>query len=158
MNPQTFAHLIESDTNDYQGTMEAEPVEVAPPGVLVTRHIIRKDQAWSVRVDWEVHGSLVTWLDAEFRLRAYLESMGPGTEYVLPAAPVVIPTLSVPVAPVGGLPTRTYTTNINVNAAQVDEGIYKLVTVLQLFERSTGNPTPVAGFAEGPMIQIFQPA
>lgn len=155
----TFAHLIESDIGDYQGTMEADPVETAPPGVLVTKRIIRRDQAWNVKVDWEMHGPLANWLDAEFRLRAYLESMGPGTEYALPAAgPVAIATLSVPVAPVGGLPTRIYEALIPVAALSVDVGAYKLVTVLQLFERSTGNPTPVAGFAEGPMIQIFQPA
>lgn len=154
-----FSQQIESDVVDYQGTIDAQIFEL-PQGVPVTSRIIRNTQKWGVKVDWEMHGNLAVFLDAEFRLQLFLESMGPGTEYALPlAGPVVVATLSVPNTPVGGVATRTYTKNIEIDPAvtTVDVGTYKVVTALQLYEKSSNNPTPIAGFVEGPIIQIFQP-
>jgi len=153
-----FPKAIESNSSDYQGTMQAEPFEITPPGVLVTSRIIRNDQSWGIKVDWEMHGNVVEFLDAEFRVRVLLESMGPGTEYDLPSAgPVIVGTLSVTPTYPGGVPTRTYTANIDLAPGSVEVGTYLVVTVIQMYERSTGNPTPIAGFVDGPMIQVFKP-
>lgn len=156
----TFPHAIESDVADYQGTAEAVAYEVVPPGVAVTNRIIRNDQKWGIQIDWEMHGPLSVWLDAEFRLRAYLESLGPGSDYELPVAgPLTVATLSVPNSPVGGVATRTYAAQIEVDPATttVKPGTYMLITVIQVFERASGNPVPVAGFCEGPIIMVFEP-
>ena len=120
-----FPKAIESNSSDYQGTMQAEPFEITPPGVLVTSRIIRNDQSWGIKVDWEMHGNVVEFLDAEFRVRVLLESMGPGTEYDLPSAgPVIVGTLSVTPTYPGGVPTRTYTANINLAPGIVEVGTY----------------------------------
>lgn len=150
-----FAAKLETDLADYQGSLEAAAFE-GPAPIFPPSNVIRSDQTWGIHVDWEVHGPLVEWLDAEFRVSVFLESIGTGPEYDLP--PVNISTLSVPVVIDGaGNKTRTYSTNVIVAPAQVQPGIYKIATTLQLFEKATGNPTPVAGFYEGRMIHIFEP-
>lgn len=150
-----FSHLIETDLNDYKGTMQARAFE-GPAPIFAPKNVIRSDQEWGVKVDWEMHGALVEWLDAEFRISVFLESIGTGPEFDL--APVTVPTLSVPVTINGNGKTREYSQTITVAPGAVPPGVYKIVTCLQLFERSTGNPTPVAGFDEGRMVQIFKPA
>lgn len=153
-----FAEPIESNANDYQGTMEAATYEVTPPGTIITSRIIRSDQSWGVKVDWEMHGPVAEWQDAEFRVHVLLESMGPGTEYDLPiAGPKTVATLDGSLTYPGGVATRTYTADIALSPGDVELGTYLVVTVIQMFERSSGNPTPIAGFAQGPMIQVFKP-
>jgi hypothetical protein len=150
-----FAAKLETDLADYQGTLQAASFEGLGP-IFPPTNVIRSDQAWGVRVDWEVHGPLVEWLDAEFRISVFLESIGTGPEYNLPQ--VNVSTLSIPVVVDGlGNKSRTYTQNIDVAPGQVQPGIYKIATALQLFEKATGNPTPVAGLYEGGLVHIFVP-
>lgn len=145
--------MLETNMTAYTGNMTAVAFEGPGPQFL-PKNVIRSDQNWGIKVDWEVEGALVDWLDATFHVTAHLESIGPGPEYTLPT--IEVPTLSVPLSG-GPAAKREYSQNIDIAPGEVQAGIYKIVTTLQLYEAASGNPTPVAGFVEGGMIQIFDP-
>lgn len=145
---------LETNLNDYKGNMTAVAFE-GPGPIFQPKNVIRSDQQWGIKVEWEVEGPLVEWLDANFHITAHLESIGVGPEFTLP--PVQVHTLSVPVNG-GATATRHYEQNIDIAPGDIPAGVYKLVTTLQLFEAATGNPTPVAGFVESGMVQVFNPS
>lgn len=143
-----------------EGTISAPTVrEVGGP---ITPMIIRTDQDWQIDVDWEVHGSLLSKPTAasfpftgEWILRAYLESIGPGTEYELPlSGKGVRLDVGKPVTTAGD--KRTYSATISVLKNDVAPGVYKMVIALT-HESSPGVPGPIAGFFESGMLQIYQP-
>jgi hypothetical protein len=148
-----FNHQIETDLNDYKGTMQAHTYE-GPAPIFKPSNVIRSDQEWGVRIEWQVRGPLVEWLDGEFYLHVVLESIGPGPEYDKRGVPV--PTLSVPVVLDNGEKTRNYYTEIEFSPGEIEVGVYKIATTLQLYGCSD-NPTPIAGFVEGKMVNIFNP-
>jgi hypothetical protein len=102
-------------------------------------------------------GAFTPFLIDEFRLRAFVESIGPGVEMVLPVGgPLIVNTLA-GVLDVG--PKRTYSANIKIPAGTVPPGVYKLVTLVQLHDDGApGNPYPIVATVEGPIATIFQPA
>ena len=120
---------------------------------LEISQLIDTDQAWGVKVDWEMHGILAKFLNATFELRILLESIGPGAELALPATVVEVDTLSAPW--VGG--QRVYSRKITIAAGTVPAGAYKLVTLLQLYDHANpgAKPYPVAGMVEGPIVNFF---
>lgn len=158
-------HQIESNLTDYRGELEAFTFELATPGPRFTpTNVIRSDQDWGVQIDWTMTGPLSVWLDANFHLRAYLERMGPGAEVIRPSAgPVVVHTKSVPLGsdPMGTA-QRKYSAKIEIPhngmPDSVADGVYRLVVTLQLIEAGSGNPTPVAGFYDAGLVNIFSPA
>jgi hypothetical protein len=143
----------------YDGTMDAYTFELAEPGLPVTSKLIRTTQDWGVTVEWEMHGVLAHFLDADFHLKVCFESIGPGPEGVLPGAgDVVVNTLSGALTFPGGLATRTYKKNIDVSAGALPAGAYKLVVVLQLYSCChPSHPYPIAGLVELSVIDIFVP-
>ena len=147
-----FAYPIETNLNDYQGSLEAIVFE-GPPSFAPT-NVIRSDQDWGIRVSWEVHGPLAGWLDAEFRITIFLEKYGTGSDVDL--APAVIPTLSVLYDP--ATQSRTYSHDVNISAGVIPNGVYKIATCLQLYELGSGNPVPIAAVVEGETVHLFDPA
>jgi hypothetical protein len=138
----------------YDGTMQATVFELLAPDTPVPTNHIRTTQNWGVRVNWEMTGAFTPFLIDEFRMRAALESIGPGPE--LSFGPVVVNTLA---GVLGAGPKRTYVANINIPAGAVPPGVYKLVTLIQLHDDGApGNPYPIVATAEGPIVTIFQPA
>lgn len=149
-----YRNEIESNSADFMGTMEAAVIEV---GGTTPKNVIRTTQDFYVKVDWEMHGPVVEWVDADFRIEVLLERFGTGDDIDLPV--VHIGTLSAPLVPTGsGTIARHYSQNINVGAGQVAEGVYQIVTCLQLIERGSGNPTPIAGFSRSGVIRVFKPS
>ena len=147
-----------------EGSISAPTVrEVGGP---ITQMVIRKDQDWQIDVNWEVHGTLITPpssssfpFSGEWIVRAFLESIGPGTEYELPlggaGARISVATFTEPVPnPVPN--ERDYTTTISVAANTVEPGVYKMAVAVT-HETSPGHPGPIAGFFEGGMLQIYEP-
>ncbi|MCL6512748.1 MAG: hypothetical protein K6U78_18935 [Anaerolineae bacterium] len=143
----------------YDGEMEAQVIEIAEQDTPVPTNHIRTTQNWRVNVKWEMRGALAAFLVDEFRLRAFLESIGPGAELALPiGGPLVVNTMAGPLSFPGGVATRTYTADINVPAGTVPPGVYKLVTTLQLHDDAPpGAPYPIAGMVEGPFLNFFNP-
>ena len=146
--------VIETDMTAYTGNMNAFAFE-GPAPIFAPKNVIRSDQDWGVKVEWEMQGPLVTWLDANFRLTVHLEGIGVAGDHSLPF--VAVHTLSAPLN-AGPPASRKYEEIIDIPAGTIPPGVYKLVTTLHLYESATNNPTPVAGFVEGGMINIFDPA
>ncbi len=143
----------------YDGTMDAHTFELAEPGLPITGKIIRTTQDWGVTVEWEMHGALAAFLDGEFHLRVYYESIGTGPEGELPiAGDVLVNALSGALTFPAGVPTRNYTKDITVTAGTVPAGTYKLVVLLQLWSCCPApHKYPIAGMVELRVIDIFDP-
>ena len=123
---------------------EADVYEITPPGGAPTT-IIRTDQAWKVRFHWRTYGKLNCVLCGKWNLRIYLEEMGKG-EFDLPGATASVAFVSAP---------TDYEKDIVIPAGVVPEGIYKLVVSITHTVPS-GEPGPIAGFAEGPLLQFYK--
>ncbi|MDX1996040.1 MAG: hypothetical protein SF029_26915 [bacterium] len=153
-----YAHKLETDLNDYKGSLEAISFE-GPAPTFPPKNVIRKDQNWGINVNWEMFGPLANWLDGEFRVNVYLERIGTGADVDLPQA--IVATLSgtesAVVANGSSVITRDYHHTVSIPAGSVAAGLYKVSVALQLFERATGNATPVAGFAHVGSVFIFDP-
>ena len=124
--------------------------------------VIRTDRSWQIVVEWEVHGSLLGPtisssfpFTGEFVARAFLESIGPGTEFELPVGGAGVKVnVNAPVNTTGD--QREYTATISVPVTTVPAGIYKLVVAIT-HESASGIPGPIAGFFESGMLQIYKP-
>ena len=80
-------------------TQVLDPAGVAP----IT--IIRLTDAWQLEVNWSLHGPLVPMIDGDWRVTAYLESMGPGPEISLGTVNVDIGSGGTPIPLVWNIPT-----------------------------------------------------
>ncbi len=150
-----YANQLETNMTSYSGSLEAYVFEATGPGpAYPPTNVIRTDQPWGATVKWEMDGALVTWLNATFQIQVVLERMGPGADYALPI--VTVNSLTGILTPIP--PKRNYSVNVNVGPGAVVTGIYRVVVALHLFDDGTGNPTPIAGFADCGYIDIFQPA
>lgn len=128
--------------------------------VISPTTIIRTSQAALVTVNWWVAGTFTTWnLNTyQFQVSAYLESIGPGSEYAFPATPQIVNGANPPPTPgisPNGDPDLNYTTTITINAGDVAAGAYVLTVYLTLND-TMGNPQPVAGFEEIQMVQFYK--
>ncbi len=120
-----------------------DPLGLAPPHT-----IIQSDDAWRVRVNWSIEGLLAGFLGGDFQARVFYESIGGGLEGELPTPP------STPVASVPAIPPRNYEAVVDVPAGFLAPGAYRLVTLINY--SNLGVPQEMAGFVEGPIIQIYQ--
>jgi hypothetical protein len=113
---------------------------VGPPTILVA------SQPCNVNINWTVPSPHNMMLGGSFRLRAYVECLGPGQEMQLGE------TIIVPVVP--GQTDYTATINVPANTLRGEgdsfegdlvSGVYKMVVVLQ---HMNSGPTWISGYAE----------
>jgi len=151
---------FESAFTAYTGTMSAVVYEGAAFVTATPNNIIRTDQAWGVHVEWTMSGADRALIEnitslGEFRLFVFLERIGPGAGVPLPTPAAVEPILGGTIA-VGN---RNYVKDLQFPAGSVSEGTYHLTTAVQLYDEPApgGEPQPVAGFIELPMVLFFKP-
>lgn len=147
MTPIVFEEQLEHFR--VEGTCACEVVEVTPPGV-VPSNLIRRDQDWGVHLMWTTRGELAPILDAEWRIQILLEAIGVA-EYQLPEQ------YRLRTVPFDQHMIHQYNITLDIPKLIVPVGVYKLVVVMSLVGKTTGVPAPVAGFAEGPLLNIFEP-
>ncbi len=112
--------------------------------------VIRRSEAWSVRLDWSISGGIAPALGGDWEVKVLLESMGGGFEGQ-------IATTNVPVASAPPAVNRAYTATLNLAGGTVpNDGVYKLVVAI--LHRNGGVPTRMAGFAEGPFVEFYTAA
>jgi len=141
-----------------QGSIQGPIVSEA--GGTTPSTVIRTDQNWQIQIDWSLEGSLLGTpffsFMGEWVVRVYLESMGPSKEYEIPiggsGARVSVATFTP-----DGTSKRNYTTTIQIAPNAVAPGIYKMVVAVT-YQSSAGKPGPIAGFHEGEMLQLYEPA
>jgi hypothetical protein len=121
--------------------------EITPP-TFAPATIIRRNQAWKVTFDWQTSGVAALFLAGQWKLEIYLEKMGPD-EFGLPAG---LSTATVPAVATAAL--HSYAKDIVIPANVVPEGLYKLVVSIT-HQNPGGSPTPMAGFAEGSLLQFY---
>jgi hypothetical protein len=142
---------FETVTSPMQGTITAEIVDTF--GVPSSR-IIRTTDSWALKVDWTLTGPGAAFVspNEKWNVRVFVESIGPGFESLMPPAAEIQAT--------GGMNqsyTHTFTFPPNGNMAAPNfSGVYKVVVVLTLKD-PMGNPLPIAGFSEEPIIQFYRP-
>ena len=116
------------------------------PGDTPTNRILSTDQSLRVVVKWTTQGPLATLMgNCKYVCRVFLEQMGPNE-----AAPGTFSTVVNHIPVVG---PQNYTANITVPAG-LQEGVYRIVFSLNMLD-ATGNPIPVAGFADLGFLQVF---
>ena len=144
------------------------PFEVLPAGYNVSNFIatvhehttptapatvIRTNQTWGVKVHFETSGALSNFLPGTWHIGIYLESIGPGQE-------IQAAFLHVPLTP--GPDPVVYDIDVDVAAGLISvpnhqTRPFKLVTTVS-YMWPNGDPGPMAGYLEGPIVQFYNPA
>lgn len=120
-----------------------------PHGITPPVTIIRTSDLWKVKADWYIQGPAAPLISGKWTWRVFAESIGAGPELELGKK-------EVPVDVVWDLVTlrRDYPDNtIDVTAGTLPAGVYRLVSVLNY--ANMGVPLEIAGFVEGPVVQIY---
>jgi hypothetical protein len=114
---------------------------------LNPNNILDETLGGSVKVDWSFSGVLSFLVPlTTFTVSLYAESMGPGPEIIVGSVPVPGTgplTATIPITP-GTLP----------GPGPGVSGVYKLTVVITNTVTGSTTITPLAGFVEGPMIQM----
>ncbi|NWJ48683.1 MAG: hypothetical protein HXX08_22715 [Chloroflexi bacterium] len=117
--------------------------------------IIRNTDAWQLKVDINLSGLIVPLVGGTFHIQPYIEALGADQEGKLVAEKTQALT---------GASNYSLTFNVP-NAAsypivpggvKLDPGPYRLTLVLT-YTNLVNNPDEIAGFVEGPVIQIYLP-
>ena len=115
------------------------------PGDPSVAEVIQTDQSATVKIKWNVTGTLTTFLSGSWKGEVFLEKMG-GGEYtgVTPSTTIIYE------------PSATsYNMKVVVPANSVEEGIYRVVVCLSL-EGPTGTPGPVAAFGDLGLVKFYE--
>ena len=115
--------------------------------------VLDSGEPFTVEVKWEVPSPTSDIIGGDFRVRLFVESVGPGPEMQIGA------TEFVPAVPF----QNNYDKTIIVAGGALpgedvfpsSSGVYKIVAVLQ--HRNGGSANEVSGFAESPLIQLRTP-
>jgi hypothetical protein len=122
------------------------------PLALPETTVIEETRSWQVSVRFQFAGIFAPWLvnlNLPVRVTLRAESMGPGAEQVL--GDITISTQAGQLVYGPGLPGTDPT--ITVPAGTLLQGVYKLVAVVTF---PGTPPPPMAGFMEGPIIQVIR--
>ena len=114
--------------------------------------VIRADQEWAVRVRFDTSGDLSEVLTGTWHVGVFIESIGPGPE-------AEIALLHTPLTPAAGTVHYSVDAIIPANSIAVPDHQtrpFKLVTTVSYIQPD-GNPGPMAGFLEGPIVQLYNP-
>lgn len=128
--------------------------------------VLDRTQPFQVRVTWRLRGTDVLLylaaLEPDFKVACYAESMGPGPEVILAEEDEPVSNLN----PVG--PNEwEWSHTLSVAANTLDEenpgpggpsGTYRLVSTVFLNSTISGGSYDIAGFSDGPMIKVENPA
>jgi hypothetical protein len=110
--------------------------------------VIDEGVGFDVRVDWTLSGTLAGMIAGTWTVRLFVESMGPGPEAQLGSVTV----------PLGLDPHYSATIHAgpgSLPAGPPASGVYKVVVVIT--HEAYGVKTEIAGFGEGPLIDVRRP-
>jgi hypothetical protein len=148
--------IIELPTGVFNGTFEAEIVEVGPSPVAPTR-VIRTDETWKVACKWSLNGLLAPALDGTWAVQVVVEGLGTAVEITRPAE-------SVPLSAAAPFPLpRTYAHDvvfapgsINLNGQPSVMARVGVALTYKFPVGLGGHPGPIATFLELGVVQIYQ--
>jgi hypothetical protein len=120
--------------------------------------ILAAGQPWRIDVSWTLsHAGLLVPPEI-WRVRAFLEAMGPGNDLL--ASEVDVPVVINGTSYSASLPVAANVPSPSLPGPSSPSGLYKVVTVLTLFLPGMAGPgshttLPIAGYAEAPLIQFM---
>ena len=118
--------------------------QVTDPHGTPASTIISMQDDWHLQVNWQVHGMFVPSVSGTWKVRAYLESIGPGPELLVADRDIAMTG--------GSSYSETFFIGPNVPN---EAGPYKLVTVITA-ENMAGGPAPFAAYDEGGILQFHE--
>jgi hypothetical protein len=139
--------VIEVNSGTLSGNMTCEVRDVHSPAPT---NIIDLNTGWHLRAVWDLSGPMVPMLAGNWKLTAYLESIGPGPE-------IVVLDRLVPIASGRTGPFQLQydiDTHISQPNQPTEAGPYKLVVVITS-QAPDGTPGAFAAFDEGPILQFY---
>jgi hypothetical protein len=147
------------------GTIGAKVYELDEP----PSRIIDINDPWVVEVDWTLTGRAQRFICGSWGVDVYMESIGPGPELELPDKPFE----NIPLNPIGDghyharfdVPAGFIKTHVEKWWEEQLEGgglkrdretdiVYKMVCTVT-YKDLGGQPGPIAGFVEMPMLQFY---
>ena len=157
--------LIGDDPNNlHAGQMLNIPTALDKPNLLILdatvieeggvapSNIIGSDQNWIIHIEWEFTDAEPAFLTGDWLVQAYLESMGPGTEYAIP--PSSGDRVSLASGTQIAINDYRYSHAIKVIAGEVNVGVYKLVVSVAK-ESEIGAPRDLVNFLEKGIVQVY---
>ena len=132
---------------DFAATVHEHTAPVTSPAT-----VIRADQEWAVFVTWKTFGTLSAHLPGTWHVGLFIESIGPGPELEIALQHVLL-------TPGPGDITYSVDLVVPANALAIPnhQSIpFKVVTTVT-FIWQDGTPGPMAGYLEGPIVQIYNP-
>ncbi len=113
------------------------------------QNIIEDDDDFHVIVHWAVQGPMAPFLAGDFSVKVYQEAVAEGNAM----KGQIGPTMIVPVSDQPPSNDREYQRDFDITAGTLLPGVYRLTTILTY--TNAGIPMELAGFSEGPLIQIY---
>jgi hypothetical protein len=133
-------------------TTSGPTVEVYNAAGNVDR-VLDTGESFSIQIDWAISGGSAPLLAGTWTVRAFAESVGPGPEVLLGTASVA---LAGPLSFSATIPIPAPAGNQLPSGPPPISGVYKIVTVIT-HTNAFGAATEMAGFEEGPVIQMRTP-
>ncbi len=134
------------DPAHLKGKMSVEVLDPSDPGTPT--NIIETDDAWKIKVDWELDGLGAPYVGGTWHVHAFLDD----ADGVAPSSGLVA-TASKPVGPFfpPTLP-RKYSVTMTIPAHKVGAGLYQLVVALNY---DNGAKLSMAAFVESGILQFY---
>ncbi len=116
-------------------------------------HILDFPMGGSVQVDWSFSGMATNILPAlRFAVSLYADPVGPGANTLVGGAPVTV--LGSATLPSPPNPPWSYRATIPIAPSSLPVGAYRLTTLITTVVTATNGSVPIAGFIDGPIIQV----
>jgi hypothetical protein len=149
-------------TTGLKGTIGAAVGEVGEP----PSHILDINDDWYVDVDWTLKGPLQRFICGSFEVDVYLESIGKGPEFELPDVEGIAINKTGDYSAHIDVPAGVIKTHVETWWEEYKEHhkgvgepetdiVYKMVCTVT-FRDQYGQPGPIAGFVEMPMMQWYK--
>jgi hypothetical protein len=132
-------------------TLTIEGMDICEKGSVAPSNVIATNQDWSIRLAWTLSGFAP--LFGDWLVKVYLESIGPGKEYVLPGADGVRQALLD--GDMKAPNVYSYSHELKFKAGEIAPGIYWLVVTIA-WEKHPGKLGDLIGFSEKSMLQFYE--
>jgi hypothetical protein len=115
--------------------------------------IIRTTEPGTISVDWEIYGAAVPALEGNWIVTAYFEAIGPGVDQEISQKSVAVKSGIYSAIP---YPHFSYKLDLPIPIGISSSSIYKPVGTVT-FQLPDGTTGPIAGYDEGPLVQLYNP-
>ena len=111
--------------------------------------VMDSDKGFDIKVRWQITGTMAPWLAGNWRVKAYVESIGAGFEGQVASAVVALDGRTTP-----------YEVTLHVLPGTIppppgDDTVYKPVVLIA--HEAFGHKSEMAGFGEGPYFEVRKP-